>query len=215
MKKLDFVMDLTDVLSSLVENVQEDAKSFEDILNLDNSLDRHLYVADIESGIGSTIDSMIRFWNRRDEEEGLNIEERKPIKIYIDSCGGSLTDAFTIIDSIRMSKTPVITIATGCAYSAGFFIFISGHKRIAYPHASFLYHEGSATNGGTASQFRNFADFYDIQLTQLKQIVLDYTDIDEDEYNKHKKDDWWMTAEDAINYGIADEIAGDLFNGYN
>ena len=207
MKKLDFVMDLTDVLSSLVENVQEDAKSFEDILNLDNSLDRHLYVADIESGIGSTIDSMIRFWNRRDEEEGLNIEERKPIKIYIDSCGGSLTDAFTIIDSIRMSKTPVITIATGCAYSAGFFIFISGHKRIAYPHASFLYHEGSATNGGTASQFRNFADFYDIQLTQLKQIVLDHTDIDEDEYNKHKKDDWWMTAEDAINYGIADEIA--------
>lgn len=207
MKKLDFVMDLTDVLSSLVENVQEDAKSFEDILNLDNSLDRHLYVADIESGIGSTIDSMIHFWNRRDEEEGLNIEERKPIKIYIDSCGGSLTDAFTIIDSIRMSKTPVITIATGCAYSAGFFIFISGHKRIAYPHASFLYHEGSATNGGTASQFRNFADFYDIQLTQLKQIVLDYTDIDEDEYNKHKKDDWWMTAEDAINYGIADEIA--------
>ena len=207
MKKLDFVMDLTDVLSSLVENVQEDAKSFEDILNLDNSLDRHLYVADIESGIGSTIDSMIRFWNRRDEEEGLNIEERKPIKIYIDSCGGSLTDAFTIIDSIRMSKTPVITIATGCAYSAGFFIFISGHKRIAYPHASFLYHEGSATNGGTASQFRNFADFYNIQLTQLKQIVLDYTDIDEDEYNKHKKDDWWMTAEDAINYGIADEIA--------
>ena len=207
MKKLDFVMDLTDVLSSLVENVQEDTKSFEDILNLDNSLDRHLYVADIESGIGSTIDSMIRFWNRRDEEEGLNIKERKPIKIYIDSCGGSLTDAFTIIDSIRMSKTPVITIATGCAYSAGFFIFISGHKRIAYPHASFLYHEGSATNGGTASQFRNFADFYDIQLTQLKQIVLDYTDIDEDEYNKHKKDDWWMTAEDAINYGIADEIA--------
>ena len=207
MKKLDFVMDLTDVLSSLVENVQEDAKSFEDILNLDNSLDRHWYVADIESGISSTIDSMIRFWNRRDEEEGLNIEERKPIKIYIDSCGGSLTDAFTIIDSIRMSKTPVITIATGCAYSAGFFIFISGHKRIAYPHASFLYHEGSATNGGTASQFRNFADFYDIQLTQLKQIVLDYTDIDEDEYNKHKKDDWWMTAEDAINYGIADEIA--------
>ena len=207
MKKLDFVMDLTDVLSSLVENVQEDAKSFEDILNLDNSLDRHLYVADIESGIGSTIDSMIRFWNRRDEEEGFNIEERKPIKIYIDSCGGSLTDAFTIIDSIRMSKTPVITIATGCAYSAGFFIFISGHKRIAYPHASFLYHEGSATNGGTASQFRNFADFYDIQLAQLKQIVLDCTNIDEDEYNKHKKDDWWMTAEDAINYGIADEIA--------
>ena len=207
MKKLDFVMDLTDALSSLVENVQEDAKSFEDILNLDNTLDRHLYVTDIESGIGSTIDSMIRFWNRRDEEEGLNIEERKPIKIYIDSCGGSLTDAFTIIDSIRMSKTPVITIATGCAYSAGFFIFISGHKRIAYPHASFLYHEGSTTNGGTASQFRNFADFYDIQLTQLKQIVLDYTDIDEDEYNKHKKDDWWMTAKDAINYGIADEIA--------
>ena len=207
MKNLDFVMDLTDALSSLVENVQEDAKSFEDILNLDNSLDRHLYVGNIEADTGSTIDSMIRFWNRKDEKEGLDIEEREPIKIYIDSCGGSLTDAFTIIDAIRMSKTPVITIATGCAYSAGLFIFMSGHKKIAYPHASFLYHEGSATNSGTASQFRNFADFYDIQLAQLKQIVLDCTNIDEDEYNKHKKGDWWMTAEDAINYGIADEIA--------
>lgn len=203
-------LDLSDLFSNTIEEVKKDTKSFEDFVNLNNSLDRHLYLDDIEAGIGSSIDSMIRFWNRQDEENNIPVEERKPIKIYIDSYGGSLLDAFAIIDSIRLSKTPVHTITTSCAYSAGFFIFISGHHRIAYPHASFLYHEGSASNGGTASQFRNFAEFYDKQLDQLKEITLARTSFSEEEYTKMKKDDVWMTAQEAYAKGCIDEIAKEL-----
>ena len=92
-----------------------------------------------------------------DDEAKIPVEERKPIKIYIQSPGGMLTSTFTMIDSIKLSKTPVYTIAMGETYSGGFFTFLAGHKKFAYPHASFLYHEGATANGGDANKFRNFA----------------------------------------------------------
>lgn len=152
------------------------------------------------------VDSVIRFWNSVDNEENIPVEERKPIKIFIHSPGGLLTSTFTIIDAIKMSKTPVYTIAMGETYSGGFFTFLAGHKKFAYPHASFLYHEGATANGGDANKFRNFAKFYEVQLEQLRQVVLDNSSISEEEYEKHIKDDWWLTAEEAVNYGIADAI---------
>ena len=115
-----------------------------------------------------------------------------------------------MIDAIKMSKTPVYTIAIGETYSGGFFTFLAGHKKFAYPHASFLYHEGATANGGDANKFRNFAKFYEVQLEQLRQIVLDNSSISEEEYEKHIKDDWWLTAEEAVKYGIADEILTEL-----
>ena len=190
----------------------EDASqiSFPHFIALQQALDRTVYVGDIIPGIGKDVDEQIRFWNTYDEEKGIPVEEREPIKIYIDSCGGSLVESFTIIDSITLSKTPVWTICTGAAYSGGFFIFISGHKRIAYPLSSLLYHEGSTGTSGDAGKFRNYAAFYEKQMKQLKNVVLKHTDIDEDTYEKHIKDDWWFTAEEALEYGICDEIAKEL-----
>lgn len=203
-------IDTTTFFNEMVKALPQNMDSISDVVSLDNSLDRNLYVDDIERGIGASIESMIRFWNRKDEREKVPVEKREPIKLYIDSFGGSLVDGFTIIDAIKASKTPVWTIATGCAYSAGFFIFICGDKRIAFPRASFLYHEGSASTGGTANQFRNFADFYNKQLEQLSEIVLENTSFTKEEYEAMKKDDVWMTAEEAFEKGCVDEIARDL-----
>ena len=139
--------------------------------------------------------------------EILSVALSKPIKIYIDSCGGSLVDTFTMIDSISMSRTPVYTICTGAAYSGGFFTFIAGHKRLAYPLSSFWYHEGATGTSADAGKFRNFAAFYEKQLKQLKDIVLKYTTITEEQYEKHIKDDWWFTAEEALEYGICDIVS--------
>ena len=206
-KRCDFI-DVTDLIGSILSE-DNSKRGFEDIVEVDAvANDRNIYLADIDSGVGSTVDSVIRFWNRQDGDTP--VEDRKPIKIYIDSMGGSLVDAFSIIDSIKMSKTPVYTIVTGTAYSAGFFIAIAGDKRFAYPLASFMYHEGSASNGGTASQFRNFADFYDTQLLQLKNHVLNCTNIDEAKYKEIKKDDIWMTATDALEIQAIDEIVGEF-----
>lgn len=200
-------LDLDDLASALNKNVVNDVKSFEDVINLEGSIEREIYLNGIDYGTGSNIDGYIRFWNDYDNKHNIPIEERKPIKLYIDSYGGSLLDTFTMIDSIKMSKTPIWTICTGAAYSGGFFTFIAGHKRIAYPHASFLFHEGATSNEGTASQFENYTAFYKRQLMQLKDIVLENTNITEEEYKDIKRDDVWYDVNDGIKKGFIDIVA--------
>lgn len=212
MNKVDydiFTINLDDIEDALGNNIKEDIKNFEDLINLDGALNREMYLGDIEVGTGQTIDGYIRFWNHYDEVHNIPVEDRQPIKLYIDSGGGSLTDTFTIIDSISLSKTPIYTICIGTAYSGGFFCFIAGHKRFAYPYSSFLYHEGATSSGADAGKFRNYADFYQRQLKQLKDITLKYTNLSSEEYDSHIKDDWWLTAEDIMNIGGCDEIVGE------
>ena len=210
MTDYEFSFDLDDLMDAMGDNVKKDMKSFEDFINLDGSARREIYVYDINPGVGGSVDGYIRFWNSVDDRKNIPIEEREPIKIYIDSCGGSLSDTLTIIDSIKMSKTPIIGICIGAAYSGGFFIFISCQKRIAYPHASFLFHEGSTSTGGTSGQFANYAAFYKKQLDQLKDIVLENTNISEDEYKDIKKDDIWQDVKEGIEKGFIDEVAKEL-----
>ena len=198
--------DLDDLVDALAEKVKDDIKTFEDVINLDGAVNREVYVGDICSGLGQTVEGYIRFWNKYDDKRNIPIEDRKPIKIYIDSNGGCLSDTFTMIDAIKLSKTPVWTICTGAAYSGGFFTFIAGHRRFAYDHASFLYHEGATATGADAGKFRNYAEFYQKELEQLKEVTLKYTKITPEEYKEHIKDDWWMTADEALKYGVCDEI---------
>lgn len=181
--------------------------SFEDAVNFSSQINREIYIAGVDDEMSCGVEAMIRFWNRCDEQEGIPVSERKPIKIYVDSWGGELIAAFTIINAIELSKTPVWTIAVGAAYSAGFFIYITGHKRFAYNYASFLFHEGSTGSTSVdAHKFRNYADFYTVQLNQLKEHTLRYTKLTEEDYRRVQKDDYWLTAEQAIEKGIVDEI---------
>lgn len=198
---------LDDLIGTVSDNVKDDIKTFEDVINLDGAVNREVYVGDICSGLGQTVEGYIRFWNKYDDKRNIPIEDRKPIKIYIDSNGGCLSDTFTMIDAIKLSKTPVWTICIGAAYSGGFFTFIAGHRRFAYDHASFLYHEGATATGADAGKFRNYAEFYQKELEQLKEVTLKYTKITPEEYKEHIKDDWWMTADEALKYGVCDEIA--------
>lgn len=206
----NFEFDFSELFDDLKKNVKEDIKTFEDVLNLSSALAREIYIGEIEAGIGQSVEGIIRFWNDYDTKNNIAIEKRQPIKIFIDSIGGSLTDAFTIIDAIKISKTPVWTIVTGCAYSGGFFIAINGHRKMAYPHASFLYHEGSTATHGDAGKFRNFADFYQKQLDQLKDITINNTLMTEEYYKEHQRDDLWLTAPEALELGVCDEIIRDI-----
>ena len=201
--------EILELIKEFDENKDKELKSFDQLVDYYQSYnERNLVLGEIGPELAVAVDSVIRFWNKMDEN--VPVKERLPIKIYIHSPGGYLTSAFSIIDSIKLSKTPVHTIAIGDVYSGGFFIFLAGDKKLAYPHASFLYHEGATTNGGDANKFRNFAKFYEVQLEQLKHIVLKNSGISEEEYEKHIKDDWWLTSEEAVQFGIADEILTEL-----
>lgn len=196
--------------STLIKQLYDSAKSnydFCDIIDLSNGLNRNIVLTDIDASIGDSVNSYIQFFNRIDQEKKIDANKRTPIKIYIDSNGGNLEACFTIIDAITMSKTPVWTINIGKAYSAGFFIFITGHKRFAYPNSSFLFHEGSTGIYQDANKFKNYADFYKQQLEQLRAITLEHTQIEPEEYDKHVKDDWWFDVNEALKYGVTDKIS--------
>ena len=163
----------------------KDCSDFDDLLNKTLCLDRNCLILDITEGTGDGINNLIRYWNLIDDKNNIPVEERQPIKLYIDSNGGDLVQTFIMIDSIRLSKTPVWTIGMGAVYSGGFFTFISGHRRIAYPSSSYLYHEGSTGTFGDAGKFRNYACFYEKQMAALKAHTLKFTDIDERTYDLH------------------------------
>jgi len=194
-----------DILETLKNN-HEGIRDFDAALELYSTWDRVLLVGDIDPKVGEAVETMIRFWNRVDAEEGTPIEKRKPIVIYVDSNGGDLDATFTIIDAIRISKTPVWTVNIGCAFSGGFFTYIAGHRRLAYPHSTFLYHEGSTGQIADAGKFQNFAAFYKVRLGMLKDIVLEYTKVSPELYEEKRRDDWWITAQEALELGIVDEI---------
>ena len=197
---------INDFIEALKGNYEEAIKCFDNVITLNSYFKREIILGDIDPDVGEAIEAFIRFHNQWDEENNIPVEERKPIKLYIDSGGGDLCATLTMIDAIKMSKTPIWTINLGCAYSGGFFTFVVGHKRIAYPHSTFLYHEGSTMNGGDAGKFRNFAEFYDKQLKMLKDITLNNTNISNELYEEKKRDDWWLTAEEALELGVCDEI---------
>ena len=205
--KLDFEIappKTADLIEKLLNKT--DYADLGEVINVSSMINREIYIGDVDDSASDNIEAIIRFWNRVDEELNIPVEERIPIKIYIDSWGGEMVACYTIINAIELSKTPVWTINIGAAYSAGFFIFITGHKRLSYKLASFLYHEGANTVRGDAHKFRSHADFYKKQLEQLKVHVLKYTKLSEADYSQILKDDYWLTAEEALEKGIVDEI---------
>ena len=202
-------LDFDELIDTLKAAMGKD-KDFEDLVKLKSDLNREIFIGDIYDGIGKAVDQLICFWNKCDDEKNLSVDERKPIILTIDSCGGSLLDAFTIIDAINLSKTPVYAYVIGAAFSAGFLIAIACHKRYGYKHSSYLFHEGSIETGGTSGQFQNQAEFYkNKRLRWIKDHVLECTKIEEEEYDKNRREDIWYDAYEALEKGIIDEIIGE------
>lgn len=161
---------------------------------------------EIDDTLSTEVIRKIRFWNSVDNLDGVVPEDRAPIKIYINTPGGDVQAVFNIISAIKMSKTPVYTITYGCGYSGGFFIGICGHKRYCFMNSSFLFHEGMNIDGGDAHKFLQHVDFYKHQLKKIKELTVNNTKITSDEYEEHKKDDWFFSPAEALHYGIVDEI---------
>ena len=111
-------------------NNTSELKSLDDISEVYDTIDRSLFLSDVTPEVADAIEHIIRIYNVMDKD--LPIEERKPIKLFINSNGGSAIGCLEIIDAINLSKTPVYTINIGLAASAGLDVFITGKKRFCY-----------------------------------------------------------------------------------
>lgn len=150
----------------------------------------------------------IKKWN--DEDKDLAIEDRQPIKIFINSDGGYVATVLHVIDMIHLSKTPVYTIGMGRVYSAGGLLLMAGHKRYIFPHTSCLIHDGSSGAIGSIGKMIDNLEFIKELEKRIKQYILSSTRITEEIYDQNYRRDWFMFSEEIIKLGIADEIVTDI-----
>ena len=155
---------------------------------------------------------MILLWNREDENAGIPIENRKPIKLMIHSYGGNLDSAFAMIDCMALSKTPIHTYNLNACMSAGCLIFLNGHKGYRYcmPLSTALIHEGSGGSRGTYEQVQAQNENYKKLMDMMKNNILQHTTIDTKTLNKWKNKEIYLYAEDQVKYGLADYIVTDM-----
>lgn len=138
--------------------------------------------------------------------EERDIENPKPIYIFIHSYGGDIEQANYFCDLVQSSNIPIVTIGMGVAMSAGFLIFLAGKRRYAFKHCQMLVHQGSAGFQGTAQEIEEAQKNYKKQLDNMKTYILERTDIDEKTFNKNKNKDWYLSCEELQNYHIVDKI---------
>ena len=138
------------------------------------------------------------------------IEERIPIKIYLCTPGGLLTQTMSLCSTIIMSKTPIVTVNIGEAYSGGCLILLAGHKKYALPYSKALIHSGSGGVQGTFEQTEEAQKMYKKQVAEMGNYILERSKIDDKTFKRNKAKDWYLDAEEQVKYGIVDEIIDNL-----
>jgi ATP-dependent Clp protease protease subunit len=171
---------------------------------------RNIYITDeITKELCLDACKTIDFYEDIDNKDGISTEERKPINIIINSSGGGVIAAYMLIDKMKNSLTPVNTITIGEADSAACLIAISGTKRFANKHSSFLIHQGQASISNEAGKVVDWLNYYNnIILKQMKEHILEDTKISKVDYDNKVREDWYLTANEALKYGLIDEIIG-------
>lgn len=137
----------------------------------------------------------------------------KEISLYINSPGGSVSDGFGIVDTMNYIKCPVTTICVGMAASMGAVLLASGEKgkRFATPNAEILIHQpliGGQGGGlsGQATEIKIHADQMIKTREKINKLLSERTGQPIDVIERDTERDHYMTAEEALKYGLIDGI---------
>ena len=183
----------------------------------DFSLNEYLMKQDIEDrkihldcDIDETAYRMVSYWILRynQSDRDIPVEKRKPIYLYIESDGGSVTDGWGILSAMAASKTPIITVTTSKVYSMASYIFLAGTKRYMFPYASMCIHDGSTMVANSSSKVRDTLDFYANGEEKLHKFIIEHTNVSEDELEKKSRVEWYLWADECKEKGICDGIVG-------
>lgn len=136
------------------------------------------------------------------------------IKFYINSPGGMVTSGMVMYDTMRMIQSPVSTICMGLAASMGSILLSGGvkGKRFIYPHGEVMIHQPSL--GGHIQGVSADLEIQAIQTQKVKEIgakiLANNCGKTKEQIMKDFDRDYWMNAQEALDYGIVDEIVKKL-----
>ena len=132
----------------------------------------------------------------------------KDIQFYINSPGGSVTDGLMIYDTMKLIKPDVQTICMGMAASMGSVLLAAGTKgkRCILPNAEVMIHQPLGGAQGQATEILIAAEHIKDTRTRLNQILADACNRPLEDLMRDTDRDHWMTAQEALEYGIVDKI---------
>ena len=192
--------------SSLVPYVIEQTSRGERSYDIFSRLlkDRIIYLGeDVNATTSSLIVAQMLFLESEDPD--------KEIFFYINSPGGSITDGMAIVDTMNYIKCPVSTVCVGMAASMGAVLLTAGEKgkRFAMPNSEILIHQPLIGGGGLQGQtteIKIHADHMVRTREKLNRFLSERTGKPIEQIEKDTERDHYMTAQEALEYGLIDEI---------
>ena len=136
-------------------------------------------------------------------------DSSKPIYLYINSPGGSVTAGLAIYDTIQYVKSEVVTICVGLAASMGAFLLAAGTKgkRVALPHSRIMIHQPL---GGTSRRQASDIEIEAREILRMKEMLnRSLSEMSGQSFEKIEKDtdrDYFLSAEEAKDYGLIDRV---------
>jgi len=141
----------------------------------------------------------------------LFLERENPdadISLYINSPGGSVTAGMAIFDTMNYIKCPVRTVCIGLAASMGAFLLMAGEKgkRMALPNSEIMIHQPSGGASGQATDVRIHAEWLLKTKQKMNRLMAEMTGTPLEQLEADVERDHFMSADEALAYGIIDEI---------
>ena len=130
------------------------------------------------------------------------------ISLYINSPGGSVTAGMAIYDTMNYIKCPVRTVCIGMAASMGAFLLMAGEKgkRLALPNSEVMIHQPSGGASGQATDVTIHAEWLLRTKKKMNELMAQMTGQPVEKLSRDVERDYFMTAQEALEYGIIDEI---------
>jgi len=141
--------------------------------------------------------------------EKMDAESDTPIKIIINSVGGSTMDGYAIIGTIEQMRSHVVTEARGVAASMGLLLLLAGDERRAARHTRFLLHEVSMTdwNSRKVGEWNDEVEELRAYNSMIGEFIVEKTKLSRAKLKKlWTRTDYWFNAETALKLGFIDEI---------
>ena len=163
--------------------------------------DRIIFIGEeIDERVASTVVAQLLFLEAEDPD--------KDVCIYINSPGGSVSAGMAIYDTMQYIKPEISTIAIGMAASMGAFLLQAGTKgkRYALPNAEIMIHQPLGGTQGQAEDIRIHAEHILSIRSKLNAIIAENTGRPVEEVAKDTDRDNYMSAEEAVEYGLIDKV---------
>ena len=137
-----------------------------------------------------------------------SVDSERDISIYLNTPGGSVYAGLGIYDTMQFIQSRVATICTGMAASMGAVLLVAGEKgmRAALPHSRVMIHQPLGGIQGQASDIEITAREILKLKDELYQIISDHSGQTVEKIRQDADRDYWMTAEEALQYGMIDKV---------